>query len=130
MKDFFDPFAMIFGGVPILMGIYGLITNGEQWFSYFLIFGGAWVWWWWIRGDVVGQVEKEESPPAQTHGTSWLDEQLLGKRNTSNVLTEDDTKPDEEASTTGERGDVKYCRHCGTKHTKDAKFCSSCGKSF
>lgn len=45
-ENSFNIFAMFFGGIPILFGIYGLITNGEQWFSYLLIFGGAFVWWW------------------------------------------------------------------------------------
>ena len=26
--------------------------------------------------------------------------------------------------------DVKYCRNCGIKNIKDAKFCGSCGNSF
>jgi len=29
-----------------------------------------------------------------------------------------------------ENSNIKYCRQCGKKQTKDSMFCSSCGKSF
>lgn len=44
-----------------------------------------------------------------------------------------DPKEDTGMSTTdisNENINVKYCIHCGVKNNKDAKFCTSCGKSL
>jgi membrane-bound ClpP family serine protease len=50
MENSSEPFnlfiPMLLGGIPILLGIYGLVVGAEQWFSYLLIIGGIWLWWW------------------------------------------------------------------------------------
>jgi len=39
-------------------------------------------------------------------------------------------KPDKTTNTAMQHDNIKYCGHCGVRHTKDTKFCSSCGKPF
>jgi membrane-bound ClpP family serine protease len=48
MEDF-DPFSIILGGIPILLGIYCFPTNEDPWFSYLLIIGGIGICWWWNK---------------------------------------------------------------------------------
>lgn len=45
MKNF-NPFAIVLGGIPILMGIYMFTLNPGQLDPYIWIIGGALVWWW------------------------------------------------------------------------------------
>lgn len=46
----FNPFAVVFGGIPILMGFVSLVA-GNPLDVYILVYfiGGAWVYWWWSR---------------------------------------------------------------------------------
>lgn len=46
----FNPFALVFGGIPILMGV-AVLAAGNPFDFYVLIYfvGGAWAYWWWSK---------------------------------------------------------------------------------
>ena len=78
------------------------------------------------KGGGVSNIILNSEKKSPKKKPTWLDK-IIAETNNTEISVNDTEEVVKQA-----RGndDETYCGHCGVKHTKDARFCSSCGKSF